>query len=337
MGEIVRRLPPVRTFFRDTFFRNSRTFPTKSVDVDYVKGNRAVAPFVHPKVGGKTVFRDGYQTKSYTPPLVAPDTITTLDDLLERMPGENPYSGRTPADRAVEMLRDDFARMLESITRREELMCAQSIFNGAVPIIGEGLDEVIDFGFTNNVTITDPAATWDSSTATPLDDLDDWNEILQQRGFVNGDIAICGKKVAHCLVNNPQVKSLLDIKNYQIARIEPRNLPSGYTYLGTYKGSLDIYTGNEWYLDDWTDPENPVELPLIPVGKLALMSTAARYSMYYGAVSILNDAGQWNTVEGNRVPNTWVEHRPDRRFLQLSSRPLPVPHEVDSWLVATVL
>ena len=48
MGQIVRRMPPVHTFFRDTFFKTRRTFPTKSVDVDFKKGNRALAPFVHP-------------------------------------------------------------------------------------------------------------------------------------------------------------------------------------------------------------------------------------------------------------------------------------------------
>ena len=33
--------------------------------------NIAVAPFVHPKVGGRTVPNKGYQTKSYTPVLIA--------------------------------------------------------------------------------------------------------------------------------------------------------------------------------------------------------------------------------------------------------------------------
>ena len=43
------------------------------------------------------------------------------------------------------------------------------------------------------------------------------------------------------------------------------------------------------------------------------------------------------TVEGDRVPQTWVERRPDRRFLQVNSKPLTVPHEVNSWYVAKVL
>ena len=55
LGKVIRRMPPVHTFFRSTFFRNVRTFPTKSVDVDFKKGSRALAPFVHPRAGGKTV------------------------------------------------------------------------------------------------------------------------------------------------------------------------------------------------------------------------------------------------------------------------------------------
>lgn len=104
LGKLITRMPPVHTFFRDTLFKNRRTFPTKSVDVDFKKGSRALAPFVHPKVGGKVVPNSGYQTKTYTPVLLAPDKITTVDDLLNRSAGENPYSGRTPAERAVEKL-----------------------------------------------------------------------------------------------------------------------------------------------------------------------------------------------------------------------------------------
>ena len=64
LGKLVRRMPPVHTFFRDTFFKNRQTFNTKSVDVDFKKGSRALAPFVHPKVGGKTILNTGYQTKT---------------------------------------------------------------------------------------------------------------------------------------------------------------------------------------------------------------------------------------------------------------------------------
>ena len=114
--------------------------------------------------------------------------------------------------------------------------------------------------------------------------------------------------------------------------------PFNVTYIGTiHELGLDLYQYNEWYVDDWTDPANPVELPMVPAGTLMMASTHAKYSMYYGAISILNQKTEkWETVAGKYVPDTFIKKRPDRRFLSLQSAPVPVPHEVDSWLVAKV-
>ena len=71
--------------------------------------------------------------------MMLPQKVTTVDDLLSRMAGENPYSGKTPADRAVEKLARDFSELDEMITRREEWMCAQALYTGVIPIVGEGI------------------------------------------------------------------------------------------------------------------------------------------------------------------------------------------------------
>lgn len=339
LGKLVQRMPPVHTFFRDTFFKNRRTFPTKSVDVDFKKGNRKLAPFVHPKVGGKTMLNSGYQTQTYTPVLLAPNKVTTVDDLLERAAGENPYSGRTPAERAVEKLAEDFRELNEMIVRREEWMAATAIFTGQISVIGDGLNEVIDFGFTNSETIVSAEKKWNADTSDPIADLERWHETVQKNGFVNCNICIMAKDVANAFINHKKVKEVLDVKAYDLAIIKPRQLPNGATYVGTiHKLGLDIYQYNEWYLDDWTSPEAPEEKPLVENGALALMSTEADYSIYYGAITMIPEEGKgFVTVEGDKVPQTWVERRPDRRFLQINSKPLTVPHEVNSWFVAHVL
>jgi len=339
MGKVIQRMPPVHTFFRDTFFKNRRTFVTKSVDVDFKKGSRALAPFVHPKIGGKTVPNAGYQTKTYTPVLIAPNKVTTVDDLLTRSAGENPYSGRTPAERAVEKLGEDFRELSEMIVRREEWMAATAIFTGQIPIIGDGLNAVIDFEFTNTETIVTDALKWSAATADPLADLERWRKQVQKEGFVNCNICVMASDVSAAFIANEKVQKALDTKAYDLAVIKPRELPNGVTYIGTInKLGLDIYEYNEWYLDDWTDPAAPEQKPLVPDGTLALLSTTADYSIYYGAITMLADNGvNFVTVEGDKVPQTWVERRPDRRFLQLNSAPLTVPHEVNSWFVAHVL
>lgn len=336
MGRVIQKLPPVRTFFRSTFFRHEETFMTKSVDVDFVKGSRKVAPFVSRVIGGKIVPNTGYETKTYTPPLVAPEKVTNIDDLLERRPGESMLSGKSPEQRAVEKMAEDFITLREMIIRREELMCAQTIFNGQIPVIGDGVNEVIDFGFTNKETITTAAKKWTAEKSDPIEDLKSWHETVQKKGFINCDMCVMGKAVANAFVNHPRVKETLDIRNYNLAVIQPRQLLNGVTYIGTiHELGLDIYRYNEWYLDDWTNPAKPEDKPLVPENKLALLSSSANYSMCYGAITLIDEPnGNFRTVEGKLVPDTWTKRKPARRFLNLSSAPLCVPHDVDSWFVA---
>ncbi|MCI9418325.1 MAG: major capsid protein [Eubacterium sp.] len=341
MGRVVSKMPPVHTFFRSTFFKNEETFVTNSVDVDFMKGSRKVAPFVHRVIGGKTVPNTGYETKTYTPPLVAPDKSTTIDILLKRQAGESIVSGRSPAERAVLKMSRDFLELRDMITRREELMCVQSIFMGKIPIIGEGLNEVIDFQFTNREEITTATKKWTNAASDPIADLERWHKAVQKNGFTNCDMCIMSDDVATAFINHAKVKEVLDVKNYSLAVIQPKQLPNGVTYIGTiHRLGIDIYTYNEWYLDDWTekDPKKATEKPLVPEGELVLISSNANYSMYYGAITLIDDnTKEFRTVEGKYVPDTWVERKPARRFLQLSSAPLSVPHDVDSWFVAKVI
>lgn len=339
MQKLITRMPPVHTFLKSTFFKKVNTFATESVDVDFKKGNRKLAPFVHRRIGGKTVPNTGYKTNTYTPPFIAPDKITTVDDILKRAAGESLYNGLTPAERAVKKMAEDYSELDEMITRREEWMAAQAIFSGKIPVVGEGLDEEIDFGFTNKETLT--VKKWNTKDGNPLADLRRWRKTVQQTGFVNCNIGIMSDDVADALISNENFKSKLDIRAYDLAVIKPRELPNGVTYVGTVNElGLDLYVYNEWYLDDWTDPASPENKPLVPEGTIALLSTNAAYSMNYGAVTIKKTSGGVETIatyEAPRVADSWIERKPVRRFLQLNSAPLPIPHEVDSWFVAKVL
>ncbi|MCL2087649.1 MAG: major capsid protein [Oscillospiraceae bacterium] len=339
MEKVISRLPPVRTYFMSTFFNREKTFTTKHIDVDFKKGNRALAPFVHPTIGGKTIANSGYKTQTYTPPLISPNKITTAGDLESRLPGETIYSGKSPAERQVEKLRDDLLELREMVTRRIEWACVQAIYTGKIPVIGEGLNEVIDFNFTNKEKITTAARKWTHKDSDPLGDLKKWRKQVQKTGFVNCDVCVMADDVAAAFINHEKVINVLDIKSYDLAVIKPREMPNGATYIGTIRElGLDIHTYNEWYLDDWTNPGAPVQKPHVPDGTVAMLSTGAAYSMYYGAITMLDGKGGANesfvTVEGKLVPKTWVKHNPDRRFLALNSKPLPVPHEVDSWFIA---
>lgn len=337
MMRAMERMAPVNTFFRSTFFTREETFPTETVQADFTKGNRRIAPFVHPKIGGKTVENQGYSTNTFRPPLVAPDIITDVDDLMKRAAGEPLYGGMSPEERAAIKLGKDLAKLDEMITRREEWMCAQALVTGKIPVIGEGLNYEIDFQFTNKETLSGTNL-WSNPESDPIADLEIWYRQVQIKGLVNPDVCIMASDVVAKFIDHPKVKEQLDVRNYKLAIIEPKQLPNGVTYVGTiHKLGLDIYQYNEWYLDDFTDPTKEETKPLILNGNVLLLSTRANYSMLYAVIVLMDDNDQFYSVETSRAPYTWTEKKPPRRFLQIQSKPLPVPHEVDSWFVAKVL
>lgn len=337
LAEVVRQAPPLHTFFRDTFFTNVRTFVTERVDIDIIKGNRRMAAFVHPKAGGQVLESEGYETESYAAPLINPYDVTTAERFMTRLPGEDLYSGMTPAQRAARQLVDEYMRLNDAATRREEWMAAQAITTGRIPVKGKGVDEVIDFGFTNKKTLTGTAQ-WGKSAAKIRDNLSAWVDEVSVHGFSNVDMAILGKNALQAFLADESIYKALDNRRMILGEIAPRNLPNGVRYIGWLaEPGLDLYTYNEVYLDDWTDPENPVTKPLMPENKVILAPSNPGFMRAYGACSYIEDSSkEWVTSQTARLLRCYVKHSPDRRILELQTRPLMIPDRVDSWLVAEV-
>lgn len=329
-------LPPKRTFLKDLFFNNVVTSNTEKIDVDIYKGNQKMAAFVSPKIGSITVKKDGWKTETYTPPLIGLDDITTAEDLITRSIGENVYSLKSPQERAAEMLLRDMARLDTMIEIREEWMCAKALFTGAVDVSGEGVSQNIDFGMSNTHKITlGTGAKWTDSGVNPLSDIATWRTLIAKDSFLSADICIMGATAAKAFLNNAEVQKLLDIRNIDLGIIKPQELPSGAKYIGSDRLSgVDYYTYEGFYVD----PTTGLQTPFVPDGQVLLASKAARTSMMYGAVTLADEnTKSLLTYAEARVPDSWVSKKPAARFIQLNSRPLPVPHDIDGFVVATVV
>ncbi|MCL6636056.1 MAG: major capsid protein [Peptococcaceae bacterium] len=328
MLEAVRQMQPVRTFLKDTFFTNVRTFTTEHVDVDIVKGKRRMAPFVSPRLAGKVVERMGYSTNTYKAPMLNPKIPTTAEHLQKRMPGESLYSGVSPDDRAAEQLGRDLAELDEMITRREEWMCAQALFAGKINVKGEGVDEVIDFLLTNKEVLAG-AALWSDAASDPLADLKRWRRIVVKASGFNPDTVVMASDVVDKFLAHAKVQQMLDLRLVDTGQINPQLLPNGVTYIGRIAElGANIYTYDEWYLDD-----DGIEKPMVPEKTVLMASTAARFDLLYGAYIDM----EMGTMDLPRIPRSWVEKDPSTRWVQMISRPLPVPQHIDSLYVATVL
>ena len=336
LAEVVRQAPPIHTYFRDTFFKRVITFPTDRVDIDLVKGDRKILPYVHPDAGGKSVKMEGYQTRSFAAPLVSGYIMTTASQMMTRLPGEHLYSGMAPAERAARKLIEEYATLNDAAVRREEYMCVEAIKTGNIHVEGPGVKADINFGLKNKVTLAGTAR-WGQSGAKILDNLDEWVRKVLLEGFSNVDTVIMGKDALNHFLNDEDVMKKLDNRRVELGIISPRELPGGVSYIGHLKKpNLDIYEYAGVYRDDWTDPENPTVKPLVDNNMIILISSTADYVMGYGACSYYDESKQLITVQAPRLVHSYIAHNPERRILQLDARPLPIPDKVDSWLVAKV-
>lgn len=338
MDGVVRVLPTTHTFFRDTFFKNTKPEYTEKIRVDFVKGKRKIAPFVNIKDKAGVIEKRGYSTDTFETPVIKLKDVTTIEDMVNRLPGELlQNSGLTPYDRGIQLMTEQLMDFEDMIARREEWMCVQSMMEGKIPVIGEGVNYEIDFGFTNKSTVS---TLWTETGATPHADLQTAVLACKKNGYRTPDICIMERSAYNAFIEackeDEYFKNQKDI--FDVMTIKPERRSDAVTYVGRLRDpDLDIYVYDEWFIDDWTDPTNPVEKSLMPKGKILLASTSARYSLYYGLMMFTDpNTGNFRQVVGTRAADSWISKDPDARFLTLNARPLPVPHEVDSWYVMTV-
>lgn len=340
LDEVVRLLPPNNSWFTNTFFKRRRNIEGSKADVDFFKGTRRLAPFVNPKGQAKGVGKQGFQTNQFVTPLLRMKDTTDQEQLEVRVMGELlQNSGMTKADRAIQKMAEVIADFNSMIDRRVEWMAAQALFTGKIPVKGEGVNYEIDFKFTNKATCgTTPGygVVWSTkATADPLADLEKAMLTCVKSGYRRPNIAVMARDAYNEFINCELLLNKLDKWQMQLAIIDPKVLPAGITYGGTIQHlNLSIYIYDEWYLDD----DDKTEKPMVPDGTVLLISTDARFSIYFGEMLLADEAapGGLRSVIGERAAESWVEKDPAARFLALQSRPLTAPQEVDSWFVLKV-
>ncbi len=332
-------IKPVRTFLKNTFFRGVETHITPSFQIDIVRGGRRLPPFVSPIRQGKVVDKEGFETFEITPAYIKPKMVNTAQEVFERMPGEMIFgSNETPATRANKMLIKELADLSDMITRREEWMCSKALFTGETRIKGEGVDRLVDFRMldSHKIELAGNARWSDPTNSAPVTNLRNWSKLASKDGGKSTNIAIFGSTALDQFLSNTKevrgVNSLFDKTKIELGQLDPAALPEGVTYWGRIKDvNLDIYTYDEWYVDDIEDGVE--EGRMVPDNYVLLGSTQARCTMHYGPIQDLK--AKINAAV-TRFPKIWEEEDPSVEYVMVQSAPLPVPHEIDSFVSVKV-
>lgn len=329
MIEAIEINPPVRNFLTRMFFPVERTHLTEKVEFDIKKGRRTMAPFVSPRVGGKVITRQGFQTKEFTTPRLAPERELTVDDISKRAMGENVYSKRTPSEREDDLLAADYKELDESIQRRIEWMSRQILFDGKLDIVDEeaGVDVQVDYGFENIFVLTSDKY-WSLPTVNPIPFLrDKRRNIIKETGRAP-DVLILASDLIDVFINNPFIKAAMDIRRMQNVEINPRIVDDALTYYGKIAElGMEIYSYDEFFLNDDGEEEG-----IIPSSSCLMAHSEGEGAIEFGLITQMEDK-KYQSYEAKVVPKIYCNEKSEIKMFRLTSRPLPRPFDVQSWCV----
>lgn len=338
MAGMVEEIVPQQTFFRDRYFPASHVFDTDKVLVEYMDGDRKMAPFIDPRAGDIPVDRNGYELWEFTPPMVAPSRVLTIDELRKRGFGEALTANSTPADRARAIQLRDLTTLTNRIIRREEWMAAQTMINNGVDV-----QEYIDANTTGrsipiryyDTTGSNPALYTISNVWTTYAlmqaDVEAMCDKLAERGLPVEDLVL-GPTAWATIKQFTDIQNLLDKRHEYIGELSSRIIAPGVTHVGTldFNGyMLNVLVVKEQYTD-----ESGTSQKFFPA-KSAMVTAPACGSRYYGAITqIPYGSSDFDTFAMERVPKLVVDQEHDIRKLRVASRPLTAPNNKAPWIYA---
>lgn len=344
LGEVAK---PKSTFLRDRFFPTAPEdiFVSEDVLVDFKdEAGATLAPVVLPSKGGIAVEREGYETHSFTPPLVAPERPLTVDQLNKRQAGESIVSSQTPQEREARIMLKDIEDLNAMIDAREEYMAAQTLLNNGYTLkqyadrygTNNFVEKEIKFyeGNTNPAVYT-PSATWSVNSTKIVSDIAAMADILTRRGLGASDFVVSGT-VADVMLGNSDIRSLLDNRRFVLAQeVNPQEQADGSVLVAVLniKGHLiNVFSYTREYVD-----ETGSKAAFIPDG-YAVMTAAGMGRTTYGAVTQIEGATrEFVTYAEPRVPHVIVSEHDNTRTLIQQSRPLTIPKVKNSAISACVI
>lgn len=339
----VRELAPAQTFFKDRYFPTdivNDIFGTSKVLADFGDKSRKKAPFVLPRIGGKSVAREGFATAELEPMFVSISKPLTLDHLANRGYGEALASDLSAEDRARLLQIGDLADLSDRISRAEEFLACRTILDNGCIMAHEtdkdGVYEEIGVNFyegEDNPALYTPSKAWTHSTDSEVGswygDICDMIRRLTSRGLPARDL-IVASDVGEFLMNDIWVQKVLDNRRFEMGGIAPEMLTEYVTSLGTFNfrgRTLNIIVSDGTYDEDGTD------VPYIDNGSVIVTAPGCGRGIY-GAVTQIEDDGEYHTYSGTRVPQHIFTKKPPVKETQLTSRPLMVPKNKNPWTVA---
>lgn len=330
LAAVVASMKRPSTALLDRYFAVERAFDTEAVLVDIEKGGRTVAPFVAPHVPAKAQAQTGFSTNVIQPAYIKELSEFRPEGALSRDLGEQVGGEFTPEERMNRRLLRELEIKIQRINRRLEVMAAASLRAGALTIVGEDYP-TRTVSFLRDAALTPAAlagaARWTESTSVPLDDLQDWSDLVLEKSGVAPIDVIMGVNAWKSFRNHAKVEKKLDLRNNRGSALDlGAMMQEGLSFRGVIDG-FNVFTYGGSYVDPITGAVTQI-WPKNWVG----MTTPGE-----GGVNGIRMFGAIHDLKAGIAPlpyfaKMYEEENPSALMLLVQSAPLTVPTRPDATL-----
>lgn len=305
---------PVNRRLFTSFFTDNAPSPADTFELETSLQGQTMLPALSYNDAGTMRNGEIRTLSAVTAPIFKPKRMLSAADKFKRAKGFTPYdTSYDPVERAIA---EDLDALIYDIEYMKEIMCANALVNGKIPLFNTVDGKVKEVGTidflrpqSHAVTLSGEAC-WDNAASDLIEQSEQYSSLIMDAtgGFGATDV-IMGTTAFQLFRKHIDVKDMLDNRNIDAGML---NMDISSLYRGVWNG-LRIWTINASYMDLQNERQ-----PFIPSDTALFVARGAKLEIDYGLPSDLECTGP-----AKIFAKQYKENDPSAYFVMLESRPLP--------------
>ena len=301
---------------------------TKHIALEELETKRKIAPYCAPMHEGIIDDKQGGNVKILQPGYTKDKREFSPEEALERGVGELMGGDKTPDERYDAKFKTETQSMIESAKRRMALQFAEVLRTGKIVINGKGIDHVVDFERSADLTTAlSGADRWSETTADIIGDLEGMaDKIFEESGSVVQTIVMSPTAWALARKNEAFMKAL-DNSGLNTGAMNVTGHTGGYR-VGSLSGRFDIHVYQDFYQEKGSNTQQK----FMGDNEVLFFGSDAEAVEAYGAIRAKGMGDQ----KIDYYMKGWSVEDPEVDYLMLQSAPLAILANANATACLTV-
>lgn len=323
-------------------------YSSEKIEIDIERSDEDIAIVVQDLSTGHRMNTDDlYTNKEFTAPIFKEAINLNSNDLLKRMPGDDPFMQVNVRANIITRMFKKMSKIERKIRRSIELQAAQILQTGSVTLTDENGVALYILDFLPKATHFPIAGiAWGSPGATIAADISALAEVIRNDGLADPDQLLMGIDAFEAFIKDDDIQKRYDNRRIDQGTIAPMQMRGSG---GAFRGTVEI--GNYKY-DIWTygnrykDPQTGAKIQYLDPGKVVVRASSGRMDATFGFIpnigrelgltgtNLVPDLPSRISSEGGSMDlftNAWISPDGETLFGGVGARPLLIPVAIDTY------